>query len=326
MLRSIRNIHNADRAPLAAAALFITLATVTACSTREEPDGGRPETGAASTPAGTGTSGGEVTPVPSAPVMPVRYEEGELAFQEKRYAEAKEKFTSYVEQRPENPWGHYMLGLSAWKSGDRLVAESAFVSALERDPRHVKSLLNLTRVLLEDGRPREARERVTTALTLDSTSSEVHRLMGRVYSELKQHNEAIVSYRMALSLDPTDVWSMNNMALILIQQDRHDEALPALARATQLEPDVPVFQNNLGIALERSGRFTLAAQAYGAAVAADSGYQKAVMSLARVQSLKDDPALVPIELGSLAEAFDRGVRGMVVGVTKEPTDTTKPPR
>lgn len=322
MLRSIQNPH---RAPLTAAALLAAIATVTACTTREEPDGGRP-VAVVSTPSATGTSGGEVTPVPSAPVMPVRYEEGEQAFQEKRYGDAKEKFISYVEQRPENPWGHYMLGLSAWKAGDRVVAERAFVSALERDPRHVKSLVNLTRVLLEDGRPREARERVTAALSLDSSSAEVHRLMGRVYSELKQHNEAIVSYRRALSLDPGDVWSMNNMALILIQQDRYDEALPALARATQLEPGVPVFQNNLGIALERSGRFTLAAQAYGAAVAADSGYQKAVMSLARVKSLKDAPTLAPIELASLAEAFDRGVRGVVVGVTREPTDTTKPPQ
>ena len=105
---------------------------------------------------------------------------------------------------------------------------------------------------------------------------------------------------------------MNNMALIFILQDRYEEALPALARATRLEPTVAVFQNNLGIALERTGRYALAAEAYQAAVAADSSYNKAVMSLARVQSLKDDPSLVPIDLSLLAESFDKEVRTVAV--------------
>jgi Flp pilus assembly protein TadD len=136
--------------------------------------------------------------------------------------------------------------------------------------------------------------------------------MGRVQSELKQHEEALVSYRRALSLDPADTWSMNNMALIFILQDRYEEALPALARATQLEPTVAVFQNNLGIALERSGRYALATEAYKAAVAADSGYNKAVMSLARVQGRTDDPSLAPIDLSLLAENFDKQVRTVAV--------------
>lgn len=310
-------------APAAGFALFALAVATAACTTKEEPNGGRPVEVIATPPAQPSTtSGGEVShPAP----VPVSYDEAEGAFREKRFGEAVQKFTAYVDQRPENPWGHYMLGLSAWKAGDHVLAESAFVKAIELDPRHVKSLVNLSRVLLDEGRPKDARTQITKALDLDSTSAEVHRVMGRVYSELKQHEEAIVSYRRALEVDPTDVWSMNNMALILIQQGRYDEALPALARATQLSPDVPVFQNNLGIALERTGRFTLAANAYSAAVAADSGYNKAVLSLARVQQLKDDPAMLPIELGLLAEAFDREIRIGTGEVTAVKKDGGEPP-
>jgi Flp pilus assembly protein TadD len=309
MLRTTHDVSNARRI---AAAGLVVLSVIAACSTREEPDGGRPVgTTASTTPTPEPvSSGGDIAA--ATPVTPVSYDEAETAFREKRFGDAVEKFSAFSDQHPENPWGHYMLGLSAWKAGDRVTAEGAFVKALERDPKHVKSLVNLGRVLLEDGRPREAREKITAALSVDSTSGEVHRLMGRVHSELKQHEEAMVSYRRALSLEPTDVWSMNNMALILILQDRYEEALPALARATQLEPTVAVFQNNLGIALERTGRYTLAVEAYKAAVAADSGYNKAVMSLARVQVLKDDPSLAPIDLRTLAEGFDREVRTVAV--------------
>ena len=44
----------------------------------------------------------------------------------------------------------------------------------------MKTLLNLARVNLEQGRAKDARDRVTAALALDSTSGEAYRLMGRV--------------------------------------------------------------------------------------------------------------------------------------------------
>ena len=37
--------------------------------------------------------------------------------------------TDRVESRPENAWGHYMLGLAAWRSGDLTGAERAFAFA-----------------------------------------------------------------------------------------------------------------------------------------------------------------------------------------------------
>ena len=53
-----------------------------------------------------------------------------------------------------------MLGLSAWKSGDLAKSESAFEVALRIDPKHVKSYVNLSRVLIEQKRLDEAIEQV----------------------------------------------------------------------------------------------------------------------------------------------------------------------
>jgi tetratricopeptide (TPR) repeat protein len=287
-----------------AAGLVLAAATVLAIAAC----GGEssPSTDSVSSPGVVGTvSPPAATPVP---VPPVTFSEGEIAYTERRYADATRLFETYVVSNPVNAWGHYMLGLSAWKSGDLPRAESAFVRSLELDAGHVKSLLNLSRVLLDAGRPRDARERVTAALALDSTSGEGYRLLGRVRAALNQPNEAIVAYRLALSRQPDDVWSMNNLGLLLVQQQRYDEALGPLSRAVQLDSGVAVFHNNLGIALEHTGHYTLATQSYQRALAADSGYAKALLSLARVNGRKEDPALVPVDLGLLAETFAQEVR------------------
>jgi len=49
-----------------------------------------------------------------------------------------------------------MLGLSAWKQGDRDRAVAAFEQVLEKDSTHVKSQLNLSRVLIEQGKAQDA--------------------------------------------------------------------------------------------------------------------------------------------------------------------------
>ena len=242
----------------------------------------------------------------------VSFAEAESVYNEHRYGDAAAMFDTYVQRKPDNAYGHYMLGLSAWKAGELDRARSAFERSLELDPKHVKTLLNLSRVLIQQGKPRDALTHVTTAVELDSMSSDVHRMMGRVRTELRQPNEAVESYRLALSLQPTDVWSMNNMALVLIQQGRFDEALPPLARAVQLDSSVAVFHNNLGIVLERTGHYSMAAQSYRAALSVDGTYSKASLSLTRVEQRVDDPSVSPIDLANLAETFDREIRSSVV--------------
>ena len=260
---------------------------------------------------GTKESTGNVTTKPV--VQVVSLPEAEGMYRDKQYVAASEMFATFVDQHPSNPWGYYMLGLSSWKAGNLDQAEAAFVKANELDPKHVKTLLNLTRVHLDQGRPKDALGTVTMAMKLDSTSGEVYRLMGRVRSSLNEPNEAVAAYRVALLRDPMDVWSMNNLGLIMIQQGKNEEALGPLARAVQLDSTVAVFQNNLGIALEHTGRFALATEAYKAALAVDGGYTKAKLSLGRVEGRKEDLSLPPIELVTVAGNFDREIRGVQMG-------------
>lgn len=248
---------------------------------------------------------------PPTPISPrvVTYDEAEAAFRGRRYTEAVQLFSTYVETKPENPWGHYMLGLSAWKSLNHARAEEAFERALALDPTHGKSYLNLARVLLETGRPAEALTRVDSALALDSLSHVAYRLRGRALGALDRIDEAVDAYRHAITLNDRDAWSMNNLGLLYLTEGWPEEALYPLARAVALDSGVTTFLNNLGMALEHTGRFTLAAETYRRAVAADSTHVKAAANLARVEGRTDDPLAVPVDLAVLAQEFASWIDG-----------------
>src|SRR5437762_4015119 len=253
----------------------------------------------------SGTSNAGTTTEKPALVIsgPVSFEIADSAYRERRYDDATTLFKAYTENRPSNPWGFYMLGLSAWKSGDRAQAESAFVQALSLDSTHVKSHLNLSRVLLEDGQPDSALTHIEAAIALDSVSSEPLRLQGRAFEALDKTDDAIVAYQHAIVRDSGDVWAMNNLGALYIRLGRFEDAIGPLARAVELNDKVATFSNNLGMALENTGRIADAITQYRAALAIEGTYGKAVSNLQRVQQVKQDPSVTPIDLTERSKQF-----------------------
>lgn len=302
MYRTIAGIRG--RRFLVAAFALVPLALV-ACgdgdsgNSRTTSDGaGNPTIVNASVTTRTDDSAGSVV----RPVTAVSYSDAESVYQSGDYGEARRLFEAYVSAKPENPWGHYMLGLSAWKSGDPGSAEEAFNRAIALDSSHVKSYLNGARVLLDLGRNHEALERAQQGLALDPVSSDALRLIARAHHSMGQADSAIEAYRDALLVDDRDVWAMNNLGVLYLDKGEPELALAPLARAVQLRSTAPVFQNNLGIALERTGHIAAAQLAFQAALQADSTYTKASVSLARVSALVADTTDV-VDLDELAQVF-----------------------
>ena len=247
---------------------------------------------------------------------PVTYEEAEDVFRQGDYGRAAHLFERYVVRKPDNEWGHYMLGIASWKAGDHDAAERALKGVLQIDPDNVKALTNLGRVLLEEGRPGDAKPHLEHAVELAPESDAAWRVLGNIQSELGEVDVATESYKHALVLNDKDVWSMNNLGLLMIQSGAWDDAVKPLARAVELKPESPVFQNDLGIALERQGYTAAAAMAYRTAVGADSTYEKANVSLARVEPLIGDARPDEVDLVALARTFERDL-----GVWKDAATT-----
>jgi Flp pilus assembly protein TadD len=236
-------------------------------------------------------------------VIDVTYGEAESVFRKGRYEESAELFGIFVERSPDHAFGHYMLGLSAWKSGDHERAEAALRRAVELNGESVKIRTNLGRVLLERGVPLEAVPHLEAAVEIEPTSHEVWRVLGNTYAGLRRSDDALAAYRQALMLNDHDAWTMNNYGLLMIQLGRYDEAVRPLARAVELVPLSATFQNNLGVALERIGEIEGARQAYAAALAADSTYARARTSLERVEQRLLDTTMEAPDLGTFAREF-----------------------
>ena len=234
----------------------------------------------------------------------VTYGDAEKVFRSGEYEEAARLFEAYAQRRPENPWGHYMQGISLWRAGDHAGAEAALRRTLEVDSTHAKGLVNLARVLLEQGKASDALDYAEKVVELEPESGPGWRVLGNVHAELGLVEDAVSAYRRAIVLDHRDAWTMNNLGLLMIREGRYEEALPPLARATELRPDVAVFQNNLGVALERTGHPVEAVVAFRAALDADPGYEKARVSLERVEPKAAQVATPePFDLTRIAGMF-----------------------
>ena len=279
-----------------AAVLLIGALAVVGCSKRDKPQSkaAPPEltqtkpvaTQIEPVAAGDTDEEGFVAPVKPQSSTKVSFADGESAYKAKKYTDATTIFERYTEQKPENAWGYYMLGMSAWKAGDLSKAETGFKAALAIDPDHLKSLVNLSRVQIERKRFDAALDTLMQAGDIEPTSNEVARLIGRAFHAQGRIDDAVEAYRHAIELDERDVWSMNNLALLFLEQKRAEEAMPLLLKATDLRKDVAAFHNNLGMAFEHTRRFNDAAAAYNDALSADPGYEKAKQNLARVEAVK----------------------------------------
>ncbi len=249
------------------------------------------------------------------------YEDGEAAYRAGRYDDAETIFAAYTEQKPDNLFGQYMAGLSAWKAGDLARASSAFDRALAIDSMHLKTLLNSARVYFEAGKPELARERVERALGVDSASIDAQRLYARALYNTGDVPGAIDAYRNVLVQDEQDVWSMNNLGLIYIEQGNYEDAIAPLARAVELRGNAPVFLNNLGIALEGSRHYAAARDVFDRTLQVDSTYGKAAVSLERMRGLAGD-AVSAVDLDEKAAEFVMYVRSWKQELPAALPDTT----
>lgn len=232
----------------------------------------------------------------------VTYGEAEEVFRAGRHGEAIDLFSAYLDSNPGNAWGHYMLGLSAWKAGHLDIAETHLIESVERAPEHVNARINLARVLIEAARPGEAMEQAAAAEEMDPGSSAAKRVLARAMAEGGDWSGAVDKYQDALWIDPHDVWSLNNLGYLFIERGQYDDAMRPLALAVELDSTNVTALNNLGSALEGSGFPVAALAAFRSAAQIDPG-GKAAASAARLGGQVPPDAVPEVTATDLAGAY-----------------------
>jgi tetratricopeptide (TPR) repeat protein len=104
-------------------------------------------------------------------------------------------------------------------------AKDAYERALELDPKHVDSHVNLGRIEHEEGAPAAAEQHYRTATTLDPENDVAWFNLGVALEDLGRLTEAMEAYRRALQLDPENADAHFNLSGILERRGDKQAAL-----------------------------------------------------------------------------------------------------
>jgi Tfp pilus assembly protein PilF len=156
-------------------------------------------------------------------------------------------------------------------------------AALALRPDDVRALVNSARALIGLEKFVEAEQRATRAVEIDSLDADAWNVLGRTQLNLLDVAAATEAFHRATELDPHNAHAFNNTGYALIQQQEWQAAADALETAIALRDDVAWFHNNLGVVYEQLDRPMQAAAAWQRALELQPEYDKASMSLARIE-------------------------------------------
>ncbi|MCC6423786.1 MAG: tetratricopeptide repeat protein [Phycisphaerales bacterium] len=120
---------------------------------------------------------------------------------------------------------YILLGSTYESLGDLPSAESAYRTALDKEPTHAVAMNQLAYTLLQMGKNLpEALQWSQKAVALNPSVATLHDTLARIYAQLQQWDNATTSFRNALKLDPNNIESLIGLADALTHTNNKDEA------------------------------------------------------------------------------------------------------
>lgn len=247
---------------------------------------------------------------------------GQLQYRTGRWEEAQKSFQATRALIPREPSVYYWLARTAeerkdWASASTF-AEQAYdisqdpqflpltafyftlnkeltkaIAWLERahraDPKNPNTLLFLGINYLETGRPKEAHEALTKAVTLTPDDPQLYFHLGVAEDRLGQSEASESRFRRVLELDPKNAAAKNYLGYTWADRGvRLEEAERLLREAVQADPQNPAFLDSLGWARFKQGDLQEARSLLEKAAALDP--DPLIQShLAQVVAAKGDP-------------------------------------
>ena len=116
-------------------------------------------------------------------------------------------------------------------------ARDEFERAAELDPSSVTITLNVAKVSLQLNDAKRAELAIRKAVALDAKNSEGHLMLGYLRLRQEKLDDALAAFRKASILDPNDVVSLCMAGFVLERQGRGGEAIACYTRALKLKPN-----------------------------------------------------------------------------------------
>ena len=184
---------------------------------------------------------------------------GLVAWRSGERERALEQIRLAIASHPTKPQPHNSLGVMLKDLGALGDAEAAFRKAVGLMPNYADALTNLGNILCETGRFEEAEATHRRVVELVPKYADAHNNLATVLSKQERLDEAIAECRVAVELQPTRAEFHLNLGNALSAMELWEEAAAALQHAADLAPDNADAHANLGTALHSMGRFEQAA-------------------------------------------------------------------
>lgn len=173
--------------------------------------------------------------------------------------EARKRVLQQLEQAPQSPFLHNLLG-QLW-SNDRsfALAEQEYRKAIELDNSVLQSYLNLARTHLQLGKQDDAMREYDLVLAKDPNSVQAHMMLGMIHQSRHEFDKAQSRYEAILKLNPRFAPAANNLAWIMVEQGGNlDVALGHAQTAREANSNDPHIADTLGWLYYKKNAFLLA--------------------------------------------------------------------
>ena len=233
-------------------------------------------------------------------------------YQNQKYKEAEKLALSITEQFPNHPFAWKTLAVIMSETGRISEGVTASEIAINIEPKDLETLSNLTIMLKNLGRLKEAEAYYRQLINLNSSSKyhnkfgefliEVDRLeeakihiekaidlepefaaahnnLGNIYYKYGNYKEAIESYNKTIRIDPNFAEAYNNLGVSQKELTFLEEAEEKLKKAIKINPDFAEAYNNLGLVQFRLGKYADAEVSYLSAIKLKPNYAGAYSNL-----------------------------------------------
>lgn len=151
---------------------------------------------------------------------------------------------------------------------------------LRQKPNDPDALHLLGMIYSESGEYDQAVTHIQKALQADPHFAEAYNNLGNIFRKTKRLDKALENYQKAVSLNPTLSEIFLNMGIVLQDLGNTDEAIASYHRVIEIRPDHFGAYNNLGLALQEEGNTDEAISCYRQAIQINPRFADAHNNLA----------------------------------------------
>ncbi|MFA5252159.1 MAG: tetratricopeptide repeat protein [Phycisphaerae bacterium] len=168
----------------------------------------------------------------------------------------------YAEQLDYEPELYYGVGDSLNKYGRPAEAINAYSTAVSLRNDFIEVHQNLALLLVKQGMLDDAVEHYRTALKFDPNNASLYEGLGEALFKQGKVNDAIELYRKAIEIKPDSATAYDKLGTAFFFQKRIPEAMQYYSKSIELDPNDSASQNNIGNAFILQGQLSQAVEHY----------------------------------------------------------------